>query len=165
MKNTQTGAAALWIILALVFILLVAGGAWFFVSTQQSNPATSSPSPVVASSLPSATPSQLILSSPSPVANADVTTCLPADVSLDNQIVFNGSNVGEALRNLHANCGTNDFMRDSTGKTIVFYELPGCWNMQSDQKAAMVQKYEPAVREIEKKYSVIEIVCNSNLIP
>ena len=97
--------------------------------------------------------------------------CLPEDVKLDTVIgaTIVSSQTGKAeketvkqrLMKLKARCKAGKLI-DGAKKEIRFYHLQGCWGNPPADYQEILDRQQKELRELKKKYSVIEIACHSS---
>jgi hypothetical protein len=72
--------------------------------------------------------------------------------------------VRQKLNQLRAHCRHGKLV-DSRGKEIHFYHLTGCWGNPPADYLKIIQRQEDELKELKKKYTVIEMTCNPSGIP
>ena len=72
--------------------------------------------------------------------------------------------VRQKLNQLRAHCRHGKLV-DSRGKEIHFYHLTGCWGNPPADYLKIMQRQEDELKELKKRYTVIEMTCNSSGIP
>ena len=97
-------------------------------------------------------------------------SCLPADVK-PTEIVAPDSDhpdratkrktVRDRLTELKARCRKGKLV-DSRGKEIYFVRLIGCWGNPPEDYEEQLAQERAKVRELQKKYTVIQIPCVAN---
>ena len=103
-------------------------------------------------------------------------SCLPPDIKATDvvsaalAVSSNGSGkvktvaVRQKLNQLRAHCRHGKLV-DSRGKEIHFYHLTGCWGNPPADYLKIMQRQEDELKELKKRYTVIEMTCNSSGIP
>jgi hypothetical protein len=103
-------------------------------------------------------------------------SCLPPDIKATDvvsaalAVSSNGSGtvktttVRQKLNQLRAHCRHGKLV-DSRGKEIHFYHLTGCWGNPPADYLKIMQRQEDELKELKKKYTVIEMTCNPSGIP
>ena len=94
--------------------------------------------------------------------------CLPVDVNEDT-VVGVATNakpitVGQTLRKLKARCSRGRLV-DGRGKAIYFYKLQGCWGNPPADYLEILNNQRKEIRELKKKYTVVEMTCNPGGAP
>ena len=101
-------------------------------------------------------------------------SCLPSDIK-PTEIVAPDTNrqdrvtkpktVKDRLTELKARCRKGKLI-DSRGKEIYFLRLIGCWGNQPADYEEQLEDQRVRLRELQKKYTVIQIPCVANpMIP
>lgn len=67
--------------------------------------------------------------------------------------------VGERLDKIKAGCRAGKLV-DDAGREIRFYRLQGCWGNPPPDYREILENQEEELRELKKKYTVIELTCN-----
>ena len=103
-------------------------------------------------------------------SRAEGQSCLPADIKPTEIVAPDSDHPGrttkrktvrDRLKELQARCRKGK-LTDSRGKEIYFVRLIGCWgNPPADYEEQIEQQHEK-VRELQKKYTVIQIPCVAN---
>jgi hypothetical protein len=103
-------------------------------------------------------------------SRAAAQSCLPSDVK-PTEIVAPDSDhqdratkpktVRDRLRELKARCRKGR-LTDSRGKEIYFVRLIGCWGNPPADYEEQIEEQRAQVRELQKKYTVIQIPCVAN---
>lgn len=97
-------------------------------------------------------------------------SCLPSDIK-PGEIVVSDSNkpdragkpetVRDRLTELKARCRQGK-LTDSRGKQIYFLRLIGCWGNPPADYEEQLEEQRTKLRELQKKYTVIQIPCVAN---
>jgi hypothetical protein len=97
--------------------------------------------------------------------------CLPPDVKLDTIVsttevetasggsVIERETVRQRLDKIKAGCRAGKLV-DAKGREIRFYKLQGCWGNPPPDYLRILENQERELRELKKKYTVIELTCN-----
>ena len=90
--------------------------------------------------------------------------CIPDGFSTSDKTVSKGSpTVGQALSKLKARC-TRGILKDNKNKTIRLVRREGCWGNPPADHQEILQAQSKAIAELRKKYTVIEVTCEANLM-
>jgi len=99
--------------------------------------------------------------------------CAPPDVGLDEvasaELLPSKSSSGKVekvtirqkLNSLKARCSGNRLV-DRSGREIRIYRRIGCWGNPPENYMDILQHQREEIARLKKKYSVIEISCNSS---
>ena len=102
--------------------------------------------------------------------------CLPPGLTLDTivsaAVVETASGnkieketVGQRLDKINAGCKAGK-LSDGKGREIRFYRLQDCWGNPPSDYLTIIENQQKELRELKKKYTVVEITCNpSGLMP
>jgi hypothetical protein len=103
-------------------------------------------------------------------SRAAAQSCLPSDIK-PSEIVASDSNktdraskpetVRDRLTQLKARCRQGK-LTDSRGKQIYFLRLIGCWGNPPADYEEQLEEQRTKLRELQKKYTVIQIPCVAN---
>ncbi len=94
-------------------------------------------------------------------------SCLPSDIKPTEIVAPDTDHPGRAtkrktvrdrLTELKARC-RNGKLTDSRGKQIYFVRLIGCWGNPPADYEEQIEQQRVKVRELQKKYTVIQIPC------
>jgi hypothetical protein len=103
-------------------------------------------------------------------AHAAGQSCLPSDVkpteivapdSDKQEQITKPKTVKDRLTELKARC-RNGKLIDSRGKEIHFFRLIGCWGNPPADYEEQLEEQRVKLRELQKKYTVIQIPCVAN---
>jgi hypothetical protein len=72
--------------------------------------------------------------------------------------------VKQKLNELRARCRHGKLL-DWRGKEIHFYHLTGCWGNPPAEYLEILQRQKDELKELKKKYTVIEMTCNPSGVP
>jgi hypothetical protein len=89
--------------------------------------------------------------------------CLPKDVKIDELVSVKVS-VKKSLQKLKAKCSKGKLV-DSKKREIRFYRLTGCWGNPPADYLEVMDNQRKELAELKKKYTVIEISCNTSGYP
>lgn len=103
-------------------------------------------------------------------SRAAAQSCLPADVKPAEIVASDADKqdratkpktVKDRLTELKARCRKGKLL-DSRGKEIYFLRLIGCWGNPPADYEEQLQEQRVRLRELRKKYTVIQIPCVAN---
>lgn len=102
----------------------------------------------------------------SKVVVKSLSQCLPNNIKLST-LITKSMSVGQKLALLNAKCGDDGKLLGGNGKEIYFYNMTGCWGNPPVGYQAILQKQQDEINNLNKKYNVVEISCNTSgaLIP
>ena len=100
---------------------------------------------------------------PPDIKATDVVSAEPA-VSSGGITTVKTITVGQKLIELRAHCRRGKLV-DAKGKEIRFYRLTGCWGTPPPDYLKIMQHQADELKELKKKYTVIEMTCNPSGIP
>jgi preprotein translocase subunit SecF len=72
--------------------------------------------------------------------------------------------IRQSLQKLKAKCSKGKLV-DAKKREIKFYQLQGCWGNPPQDYLEIMENQRKEVAELKKKYTVIEITCNSSGYP
>ena len=95
--------------------------------------------------------------------------CLDPAISLTDPVSFESTSgkaitVGHKLKTLRARCSHKKLV-DRKGRPIRFYQLKGCWGQPPPNYDQVLDRQRKELADLRKKYTVIEITCNSSGLP
>lgn len=99
--------------------------------------------------------------------------CLPADVKVgeivsvppSESLRTTGKNtLGRRLSQLKARCRRGRLV-GARNRPVRFYRLTGCWGMPPPNYLEILERQRGELRELKRRYVVIEISCNPSGVP
>jgi hypothetical protein len=98
--------------------------------------------------------------------------CLPDGVTADEVVSVNSTGagaparltVGRRLTQLKARCRRGQLV-DGRGRRIRFHRLEGCWGNPPADYLERLERQRRTLRDLKRRYTVIEMTCNASGIP
>ncbi len=94
--------------------------------------------------------------------------CIPSDIRTTDVVSSSGSNgttVAQVLQSMHARCRGGHLI-DSTGRSIQFYHLTGCWGNPPYDYQEILANQEQEIAVLRQNNTVVTMTCNpSGVMP
>ena len=110
--------------------------------------------------------------------SADFSVCLPEGITAETVVSaenfrfdkvkqtyrIDSVNVKETLNRLGGKCVVGN-LTAASGKAIKFYRLQGCWGNPPFDYQEILSNQAKELADLRKKFTVVELTCNSSGIP